>query len=308
MVALDPIADLPVSSAETRTDVNADVVRPAFDRRRLSPTLWRCSLPSRMKLVVAAGCLMVALPFFWFGMAAVTELWLTSPYRYRLALVVSVNGTDFVAASVVEGRFTQKSPLLPQTRGVSVSFSGEAVAVDLGERGVLFATLLDVKRPFASGMWLASPENIVQSAFPRIAGEEGERGFARVLRRYAQGGEIRELRPDQLPLLVLFRDMANPISVEQVDPSNLERHFGPGAKLTRATIETVPVGWFPFNRFGLSSPRWLTGVPVTKTIDARLPWLASYRNQQLDGSRYERSEAANRLANSMNAGAFKSWQ
>lgn len=266
-------------------------------------------MPSWMKSVVAAISLILALPVLWLGVAALSELWFTWTYCYRLELVVSIDGKDYTGEGVVGVHVVEKSELLPQRRGVSVGFSGEAVAVDLGERGTLFATLKDIQRPHStSGMWLASPDYIVQSAFPRIMGEEGEKGLRRAIHRYAQGGQRLELRPDQLPLLVRFRDIASPITVEQVDPTNLEPQFGPGARLTRASIETVPSGWFPFNLLSLSSPQCLTGSPVTKTIDERLPWLESYRNQRLDGSRYERSDATNRLANSLSAGHFKAWR
>ena len=57
-----------------------------------------------------------------------------------------------------------------------------------------------------------------------------------------------------LPLLVRFRDIDNPTSVEQVDPSNLSVSFGPGVLLRRATIE-------------------ITDNPVTTGIETRLKWL-----------------------------------
>lgn len=235
-------------------------------------------MPSWLRPIVVIALLIVALPFLWVGAAALTEFGNTWTYRYRLTLGVSVNDKEHVGANVVQVRVTEKSNMLPQTGGVYTRVAGEAVAVDLGERGVLFVLLKDIERerPFsaASGMWFASADNIVQSAFPRIKGEEGKWGLALAMRRYAQGGESRELRPDQLPLLVRFRDKADPKTVEQVDPTNLEPQFGPGTRLTRATIETVPAGWFPLNVSGLTFPRWLTGDPVTIGIRRLLPWLS----------------------------------
>jgi hypothetical protein len=79
-----------------------------------------------------------------------------------------------------------------------------------------------------------------------------------------------------LPLLVRFRDISDPKTVEKVDPANLAASFGAGVKLTRATIETVPSGYWPFNLFGIG------GSPVTRGIEARLPWWKDRPNKSFD--------------------------
>jgi hypothetical protein len=65
-----------------------------------------------------------------------------------------------------------------------------------------------------------------------------------------------ELALQDLPVLLRFRDPADPTSVELVDPSSLAASFGPGVRLKRAFIE-------------------ITDDPITKGIEARLPWPAS---------------------------------
>src|SRR5262249_13108999 len=77
----------------------------------------------------------------------------------------------------------------------------------------------------------------------------------------------RELPLNSLPALVRFRDMYDPLTVEQVSPEISER-FGPGTRLLRATLELVPIGVWPLNRFGI------TGEPVTTGIEKKLPWLS----------------------------------
>lgn len=242
-------------------------------------------MPSWLRPFVIVALLTVALPFLWVGAAALTEFGNTWTYRYRLTIGVSVNGKEHVGSSVVQVRVTKKSSMLPQTGGVYKAVAGEAIAVELGERGVLFVLLKDIERErafdVASGMWFASADNIVQSAFPLIEREQGTWGLALAMRRYAQGGESRELRPDQLPLSVRFRDTTDPATVEQVDPAKLEVSFGTGVRLTRATIETVPVGWFPSNIIGLTFPRWLMGEPVTRKLKDVLPWLSQYPEPRL---------------------------
>ena len=60
----------------------------------------------------------------------------------------------------------------------------------------------------------------------------------------------------ELPMLIRFRNVADPATVERVDPNNLAASFGPGVVLTRATLE-------------------ITDDPVTTGIVKRLPWLAN---------------------------------
>jgi hypothetical protein len=67
---------------------------------------------------------------------------------------------------------------------------------------------------------------------------------------------------EYLPMLVRFRDLHDPRSVERVDPSDLAASFGTGVKLDRMSIE-------------------ITDAAVTKGIEAVLPWLAGRESQRL---------------------------
>jgi hypothetical protein len=70
-----------------------------------------------------------------------------------------------------------------------------------------------------------------------------------------------------IPLLVAFADPADPSSMRSVAPDNLAASLGPGYRLHRLTAEVVPNGFWPVD-FG--GP---LGEPVTRGIDAKLPWL-----------------------------------
>ncbi len=59
---------------------------------------------------------------------------------------------------------------------------------------------------------------------------------------------------DLLPMLVRFRDVNDPGSVEQVDPNDLASAFGPGVTLRKANIA-------------------ITDDPVTTGIEQKLNWL-----------------------------------
>jgi len=64
-----------------------------------------------------------------------------------------------------------------------------------------------------------------------------------------------ELSFKDLPVLVWFRDLSDPSSVVQANPSDLAASFGSGVRLQRAFVE-------------------ITEDPPTTGIEARLPWLA----------------------------------
>jgi hypothetical protein len=66
----------------------------------------------------------------------------------------------------------------------------------------------------------------------------------------------------EMPLMVRFRDLRDPSTVEIVDPKNLEASFGQGVKFRRATIA-------------------ISRDPLTTGIERYLPWLVG--GQLFDG-------------------------
>jgi hypothetical protein len=65
-----------------------------------------------------------------------------------------------------------------------------------------------------------------------------------------------------LPMFVRFRDLHDPATVEQVDPTDVAAGFGAGVKLERLRIE-------------------ITDAAVTKNIEKVLPWLANRDSPRL---------------------------
>ena len=96
-----------------------------------------------------------------------------------------------------------------------------------------------------------------------------------------------ELAPGDLPLLVRFRDINDPRTVERVDANDLAASFGPGVYLKRATIE-------------------ITRDPVTTGIEKRLAWLGPLRSRgaSLDGDKSV-ARSSNALANVLGPGSFQ---
>ena len=168
--------------------------------------------------------------------------------RYRLTLEAEVDGEPKAASAVREVTYTKQPPLAAQQE-LSIGYRGEAIALDLGSRGTLFA-LLQADRDSRSG-----PEWIVLRSFDFEGGglpSPTEAGIDQVARLSGK----RELPLDSLPRLVRFRDINDPMTVERVNPFNIAERFGPNAKLVRATLEIVPAN-----------------EPITTGINKKLVWL-----------------------------------
>ena len=89
---------------------------------------------------------------------------------------------------------------------------------------------------------------------------------------------------EKLPMLVRFRDIKDPKTVELVDLNDLENSFGKGVKLVSATIEMTDEG--------------------IRGMEKWLPWIRDYYDNNFDGNRYEGGNAPSTLANRLSAGSF----
>lgn len=164
-----------------------------------------------------------------------------------------------------------------------VDMKGEAVVVDLGQKGKIFAVqnFQDHARPFY--LFDGPPGRTIKGA-----------------EFYSKLQAKAEIDPKQYPMFVSFKDINDPLSVQLVygekanDPykvppyifqDNFEKIYGSGYKLKRVIIE-------------------MTDEPVTYKIKALLPWLTTRTTGRLDGNRYGRFDAENRLANRLSLGSF----
>ena len=187
-------------------------------------------------------------------------------YRYRLTVEVDTPEGLKTGSSVIEVKTAVAGRNSIPTPGViSRRAHGEAVTVDLGERGILFALLRsEDSSDWASGVMYGFAPDV-----PQPHDENGEfdssayfkARFMAMLKkrklivlperfpgsRYIEGGHAR-------PMLVRFRDIADPQTIEKVDSADLAAAFGSGVKLKRITVQ-------------------LTDDPVTAGIEKRLTWL-----------------------------------
>lgn len=215
-------------------------------------------------------------------------------WRYKLTVEVETPEGVKTGSAVREVQVQEIPAPLPESKPTRYNIKGEAVVVDLGERGQVFA-LLPTYRSGSDG-W----RYIVFNAFPTNL-----QGGARINYYQSLTGQSKVLGSGESPVLVRFRDLKAPESVESL--LNIGRcpgtrgfpvkfclledrfaeAFGDGVKLKSITIE-------------------MTKEPVTIDIVARyLPWLPDYRNKMFDGQRYNMAGSKYPLANSLAMGAFK---
>ncbi len=195
--------------------------------------------------------------------------------RYRLTLEAEVEGAPKTGSGVIEVTYSKNNDPISSAE-FSIGIRGEAVVLDLGPRGSLFA-LLKGDTDSRSG-----PDYIVLRAFS-FPGGAFPSPVTDGLRQIQQLSGKRELPLTSLPMLVRFHDFNNPMTIEKVDPFDLRRSFGPGVKLNRATLEIVSSGIWPLNKLGLS------GQPVTNHLQQKLPWLAGTKGGYLDGGSTSRN-------------------
>jgi hypothetical protein len=174
------------------------------------------------------------------------------------------------ASTVIEVSVQQPFISLPDSIK-PIRVNGEAVAVDLGPAGMIFALL-------RSRDDVDNAAHIVWKSFPKPGGPGGEAAADGLRYYHALRGSTR-VPLSAVPMLVRFSNIDDPKTVAMVDSFGLAATLGPGVRLAEIVITMVPAGAWPFNSFGLVSPQFLTGVPLSSEIDRRLIWLEQWRQR-----------------------------
>jgi hypothetical protein len=186
-------------------------------------------------------------------MAAIATLaacdYRTEEFRYRLTVEVDTPQGLRSGASVVEVSISEPGEGgLPDASGGTSRLRGEAVAVDLPDGRVLFALL---RAPGDVDAAARLPFHALNP--PRREGEYRRTRRAADLKRISGVGELPQ---DHYPLLVTFRNLEDPTSIERLDPANLAGTLGKGISLRRITVQMT------------------NDVPTTGIVE-RLPWLGT---------------------------------
>ena len=194
------------------------------------------------------------------------------PVRYRLMATVETPEGLRSGSSVIEVTWAM-SRTSPPLGGSGYTVKGEAAAVDLPGGQTLFVLLRSaedvdwaawvIKRIPTAGM-IEQAKPAPGDRAEQIASEKRYLDLVRVDR-----GVHAVWRPElphnlpglSVPYFVRFRDIADPKSVEQIDPADLAKSFGPGVSLKSLTVQ-------------------VTDAPVTKGIEKTMGWLETVGRQR----------------------------
>jgi hypothetical protein len=197
-----------------------------------------------------------------------------STLHYRLTLKVDVDGQPHIGSGVIETRWGDQRYASSLAGGVAwhVFVKGEAVVIDLGQRGLMFATL-DGRRDSRCN----DPPSLVAVVLGKTSVGSMTPGLLRRISEYTSPTKV---DVDCIPMLVRFGDPANPMTAQLVDPNDLSTAFGSGVKLVEATIAITDE---QVTRGIESTLPWVTGLQGSIGKDDHLPY-GHILNQLNDGS------------------------
>lgn len=225
---------------------------------------------------------MILLFFIRIGVLAAISLCLagcgrSESYRYKLTLAVNTPDGVKRGSSVTEWAFWEVS--IP-ARGTAHKLRGEALYLDLGpDARPLIALLTSHFHEKRGGtVWDWSGGKLLSRLYGLPSAD-----FMDNVARLASMRGPRRITPMDLPDLVTFADINEPNSVIEVDPNNLQATLGLNITWNEITLES-------------------TAEPITTgVVKTKLPWLAAYYNNMLDGDHYHDK---NTLANSLSTADF----
>jgi hypothetical protein len=198
--------------------------------------------------------------FKWFGPLALLaalvigdQIRINRPaHKYRLTLEVETPEGRKTASGVMAVHPDRSYTRRGQTRTL-----GDAVFVDLGQGKNLVALLAHVdKNLVLDDMNYVAFRAYMEAAGKRVPFSEMSRLTGTV-----------PVKGALVPVLIAFADTANPGTARVVTPDDAEAVLGKGYRLQGISAEVVPNGYWPLDFGGV------LGEPVTRGIQAKLPWL-----------------------------------
>jgi hypothetical protein len=140
--------------------------------------------------------------------------------KVRITATVSSDGKLYSGSSVQEYRCAKSTGIMSATSTCDIN--GEAVVVDVPGHGHLFLVFDKPDRQ--------SQTEMVRSVLR--GGTSDPMGA-----RQDELATKWSLAYDQMPMMVRFKDQADPFSVTQVDPVNLSAEMGPGVNLVSVEMQ-----------------------------------------------------------------------
>jgi hypothetical protein len=176
-------------------------------------------------------------------------IWPSYSYGFRLIVDVDTPSGLKTGSSVLNMVWRSQVPIGP--RGAVTQVKGEAVFVDLGGGRNLIATL-----GFGPNGSQDRMEYLAFDAFKNVGRPMNIETLAKAQGSAPLSGEL-------IPTFVTFTDLNDPKTARVVRPDEFSTVFGEGVAFRGARIE-------------------LTNDPVTKGIEARLPWLSHVEKYRTD--------------------------
>jgi hypothetical protein len=182
-------------------------------------------------LLLSAGALVVGYNY----------LYPNYTYRYRLTVNIEVDGKLHSGSSVIEVTW-RGGPKIGEGGAYWPTVRGQAVLVDLSDRGLVVATLIaeDNRKAGFGVQWIV----------PRAFGDENGGDYKRVTELRGK----RELSFDNLPRFLWFPNPQDPNTAETLLVGNIPSVFGPSAHFAGAFVE-------------------ITSDPLVNDIRQKLPWI-----------------------------------
>jgi|GEM_PF-2159388 len=142
--------------------------------------------------------------------------------RVKLEVVIDDNGKIYRGSSIQQYACRQSTHIMSDSANCYIT--GEAVVVKIGEKGDLFMVF---DKPGAR-----SSTEMVWSVLGAVSDSPMTATNSTLPKSWT-------LRPDQMPLMVRFRDPSDAYSVEAVDPVHFDASFGKGVALVSVSVETT---------------------------------------------------------------------
>jgi hypothetical protein len=172
-------------------------------------------------------------------------------HKYRLAVEVETPEGVKSASGVLAVH-----PDRGYSRSGSTLTKGDAVVVDLGGGKTLSALLAHIDD---KGLELDGMNYVALRAFNAAGRKTSFNEMNRISGAAPVTGAL-------IPVLATFTDINDPATMRAVKPEDLETTYGTGFRLRSVIAEAVPNGFWPLDFGGA------LGEPVTRGIEAKLPW------------------------------------
>ena len=198
--------------------------------------------------------------FKWFGPIALLaalvigdQIRINRPaHKYRLTIEIETPEGRKSASGVMAVHPDRSYTRRGQTRTL-----GDAVFVDLGNGKNLVALLAHIDKTVVL-------DDINYVALRAYTAAEGKRVSFNEMSRLTGVVPVKDAL---IPVLVSFADPASPGAAQRVAPDDAAAVLGKGYRLQGISTEVVPNGYWPLDFGGA------LGEPVTRGIQAKLPWL-----------------------------------